>query len=399
MSGLFGGGGAQQTPPATSSYGGNPAQYIPTAQPQQDTQLQTLINSMFGTGLGGLGAVNNATGGAGPAGWAYPLGQNIAYSTTNPSTSQIVGQDPYAQQALNASIYQQQNVAPTLSSYASGLLPAGSGLLNAGQQQIGLAPQIAEAGFDPQNTLYQSELNKTQQGASAANAASGVAGPYAASTINDAVGNFQSNWDNQQLARMVQGIQGAGSALSTGGAAETLGGNLISAAGPLEQQALSMAQGPAAYYQQLLNAFNQQGQAGLSALSGATNLGNTAFNLAQVPAGDIQSYLGLAQGAPGAAANLGNLGFNQNQAQLGDLGSLLNTGLGGGSIGNALYGSQGLSGALGLPQGSGLLGGLSSLFGGGAGGGGSIAGLTSADTSLFGGGPGALATSLLGVGF
>jgi hypothetical protein len=391
MGGLLGGGGGSvQQAPATSSYGGNPAQYIPTAQPQQDTQLQTLINSMFGTGLGGLGAVNNATGGAGPAGWAYPLGQNIAYSTTNPSTSQIMNQDPYAQQALNASIYQQQNVAPMLSSYAPGLLNAGSGLLNAGQQQIGLAPQLAAMGMDPQKQLYNQQLNQTTQGAQAANAASGVAGPYAASTVNDATQNFNMDWQNQQLQRALAGAQGAGQALSTGGAAQTLGGNLIGAAGPIEQQALSMAQGPAAYYQQLLNAFNQQGQAGLSALSGATNLGNTAYQQAQIPAGDIQSYLGMAQGAPGAAANLGNLGFNQNQSQLGNLGSLLNAGLGGGAIGSALYGSNS-----GTPFGQGgLLGGLTSLFGGG--------GLSAADAGAASGfgsafGQGAIDLGTLGL--
>lgn len=333
MPGVFGG-GSQQTPPATSSYGGNPAQYIPTAQPQSDTLLQSIMGQLYGTGVSGAGAVNSVTDGAGPYGFLYPLEQNTAVNVAN---------NPYTQQAQGGLSNISGNLAP-------GLAAAGTDIL--------------AQGTDPQSALYNQQLNQLTQGANAANAASGVAGPYAANTTDQALSSFQTQWQNQQLQRSLQGVQGAGGAYN--------------AAAGLEPGAA--------------NFYNQQQNAVLQALGQAGQFGQSAYQLPQITAGDLQSYLGLAQGSPGAAANLGALGFGQNQTQMGNLGSLLSTGLGGGSIGNALYGSGGLAGALGLDPSTGLLGGLLGGDGLSAG----AAGAASGFGDAFGG-AGAIGLGLLGL--
>jgi hypothetical protein len=340
-----GGGGGQQQQPASFSQGGNPAAYQPTAQPYADTQYQTLLNNLYWPSLGSLNAVSSSTGGAGAAGWAYPYAQNAAYN---------IGANPYAQEGIGAAESLAQNFAPQLSSFGGGLLNAGQGLLNAGQQELGMAPQLFAAGADPQQALYDSSFNRITQAANAANASSGVAGPYAASTITDAQGNFENQWQNQQLQRMLQGAQGAGQALGAGGNAISQGTNIIGQAGPLEQAALALKMAPGQAYQ-------GQQSAALNALPGAVNIGEGAFNESNSVLSNLANYLNLGRGASLASGNLGQLGFNQGAQSAAGLGQL--AGLGS----NFAFGSQGLSGALGLGPG-GLLGqGGLDIFGGGAG--------------------------------
>jgi hypothetical protein len=220
---------------------------------------------------------------------------------------------------------------------------------------------------------------------------SGVAGtPYGAGATSNALGNYDINWENQQLGRQAQAAGAAsplfqaapglaaGSAALPGNtymnqisnvlnalkAQNTAGALGASTAGALQSGAgqglgqanalgSSIGQNTASFgslpYQTGAtignNAVSAQSNLG-GVLSGITGLGNQQFTLPEQVLGDLAQYLGLGQDASRLSANLGQMGFNQT-AQ--GLGGLL-------SGGNALFGSNG------------MLGGSGGLFGSGAGG-------------------------------
>lgn len=97
---------------------------------------------------------------------------------------------------------------------------AGNSILQQVMQSIG--PFLQQA-FDPQSALYNRTLNQVQNQANVQNAQSGVgASPYGAGVANQAVSNFNIDWQNSQLGRMLQGITG----LSSLGGTATQGAGL-----------------------------------------------------------------------------------------------------------------------------------------------------------------------------
>lgn len=264
------------------------------------------------------------------------------------------------------------------------------------QNMMNQAGSIYSQGFDPQAALYGRSQQQLLDKSNAVNAMSGVAGsPYGASTTANALGNFDINWENQQLQRQMQAAQ-ATSPLYSGATNLAYGsaqlpnqvymkqiGDVLAA---LAAQNQAGAQGASAYGS-LLGASGQGlGQANnlstgltqaLTSIGGqpyttgatiggnaqtslgnqmgllgqATQLGNQQFALPQMLIQDLMSYLTGGRAAAMDSANIGNMGFNQTASGIGGL-------LGGA---NTLFGRQGIMPLFGSVAAAPATGGLSLL--------------------------------------
>ncbi len=210
-----------------------------------------------------------------------------------------------------ASIY----ANPGAGGFTGGAVRAGTLGMDAALAQYGLGQGLAGYGghvmntaFDPQNALYARTLQQLQDQTRAGQAARGISmSPYGGGLENQALSNFNIDWQNQQLQRQLSGLQGAGGAYQTGA-------GLMGGAAPMYYQAAGM---PYNAYQQIYG--DQFG--GLGQLAGLYGQGLQAANL------PLQNYLaymnaGLNASQSGAnyglnAANLGlqqaQMGFNQSQ--------------------------------------------------------------------------------------
>ena len=460
-----------------SGTGSNANVFLPQNQQAADQSLQQLILPLLGL---------SANAGAGtPAGQNYPFAQSAvmndlvnspwanqaiwgsnqaaqnAFNTAAPDAfsgasslfQTAQGGLPFAQQALQQGfdpLYNQQIAAIENNPYYGQALAGAQGAATMGQTGAnaieGLAGQIGgqvpklqglagqmgslvnpliQSGFDPQAALFNRTQGQLMDQTNAINAMSGVSGtPYGSSVGANALGNFDINWQNQQLGRETQAAGAAGQAAGQAGNLYGQAGQSANTAGGLYQAAPGLLSStsslPSSVYTgqigqilQALQARNQganQGIAGfgsllgnaggafgqgnalnmagvgaqqtyggapystqstigqnaLSGLTSLTNLGNNQFALPQQEIGNLMQYMGLGQSASGLSGQLGNLGFNQTAQGLGGLLSGANTLFGQNSL---LGGSSGVFGS----------GGLGGLLGGGGG--------TAAD---FGGGGAAL---------
>jgi len=283
---MFGGGGS----PQTFSQGGNPATYVPTAQPQMDALYQQV--------LGGFPTSPGAT----PAAEYYPTAQRLFSQFLNP-----YGQDARVNEAFTAA------------DRAWNMGQQGAPLLQ------GAGTSILNTAFDPQSALYNQMRARAGENAAVANSQAGLGGsPYGASVAANALNNFDINWQNQLLNRM-----------ATGGQA---GSQLLQAAPALGYQTGMMP----------YNLAQTVGLGGINAGQAAAGLGNLQYALPQQLANDLQSYLQLGQAASLGALQGGNLGFNQTAQGIGGLLSGANALFGG----NGLLSGSGLLGGGGLGLGS-----------------------------------------------
>ena len=247
----------------------------------------------------------------------------------------------------------------------SGLAP---GAISAGYAQYGaLAPyviQALQAGFDPQNALYNRSFAQQQQQNQSAQAMAGVGNtPYGAGLTAQGNENFNIDWQNQQLARQAQGAQTAeglsGTALNSLLSGLNTGGNLYALG---ENTGLNAANVSAALSQLGLSGYEGLLGAGGNALSQAEGLqGNQVQQLLQY----LQASTGNAYDAIASQLGALNAGTSLYGTTAGaNLGNqqLLNNSLGGlGSLGGTLFGNSGLLGQLG----SSLNGSLATAAGGG----------------------------------
>jgi len=202
------------------------------------------------------------------------------------------------------------------------------GAQTAFNQGQGFSPYINQAlqtGFDPQQALYAQQRQGTLDSANAINAQSGLGGtPYAASLDQNALNNFNINWQNNLLNREQTGAQTASGLNQSQGldfaTANQLGtgalGTLVSGFG--SPYATSTG----------------QAQTGLGGLNSLTNASTAVFGLPQQTLQDLQSYLNLGQSASGLALQGQQQQFNQNQV----LGSQLATSLSNPALSNSLNG-------------------------------------------------------------
>lgn len=363
-------------------------------------------------------------GGAGtPAAWAYPQSQDIWQQYLYPGNaagqqamSGAYGAAGQAPQMLGASA---AGLSYAPQALAQGFDPAYTNAVNAigsnpmygpaldaawtaygqGQQgssnMMGMADSIMNQGFDPQSALFNQTQGHLMDQLNAANAAAGLGGtPYGGGVMGNALGNFDINWQNQQLGRQTQAA-GAASPLYQAApqlAASTgqMPNNVFLGQQNAVLQALAArdaaASRGASNYGSLLGssgagigassqlaglpygASSTMGSNALSGLSNTTNLGNNQYLLPQQMMSDLMQYMGLGQNASVINGNLGQMGFNQTAQGLGGLlggaNSLLGTNsLLGGTSG--IFGSGGLFGAPAASAASGLGTAASSGFGSG----------------------------------
>jgi hypothetical protein len=154
--------------------------------------------------------------------------------------------------------------------------------------------------MDPQGALYARTLQQVQDQQRVANAKSGVASsPFGAGLEGDASRNFNIDWQNQQLQRMIQG----------GGALSGLGSSI----GQLGQNASQL------YGQSSLLPYQTSMGLGQDQLGLLNTLGQAGLNANTVPQQQIQDYLQYLQAANSAqgTANQASGQINQQQQQLG----------------------------------------------------------------------------------
>lgn len=268
-------------------------------------QMQTFQYPGMGEAAGGaLGALGQIQGQYSPAAWSGY--QQVA---GNPYFGGAIGG---AQQA--AGLGQQQ---------ALGQMGWGNFLSNQGAQLYPYAQNIMQAAGDPQNALYARTLQQLQEQTRAGQAARGIATtPYGAGLEAKALSDFNIDWQNQMLNRMVSGA-GAAQGLYGQAGSQIAGGQQLGAAAPGQ------------FYQSSLYPYSTQqgfGGAQLDALTKAYG----------IPAGLAQGYMGYlgggtaAMNAQNAAANQlyqnqlqqAKFGFDQQQTMFGNLGKAAMFGVG-----------------------------------------------------------------------
>lgn len=222
-------------------------------------------------------------------------------------TAQNLYNNPYAQQyQQGAGVGAAFGQGAAQNQYAAGDAVYG----NFGPQ-VTAASTIMNLGLDPQSALYNRTLGQVTQQTRAGNEARGIdMTPYGGSVEANALGNFNIDWQNNQLLR----------AISAGGAA----GNLYAGANNTAQLAAGLQGGAGNLYGQAsampYNAYGNIGQGQFGALGAYGQLGQQQQPLALTPTNAYFQYAGLAnQGYNGAlAANAQN--FNQNQIMGNNLG-------------------------------------------------------------------------------
>lgn len=253
-----------------------------------------------------------------------------AYAGTQPIASNILSgymSDPYAagvQSSANAAGQQlatvgAQDAAASANDYAAAgmLAPA--------------AAQVLGTAFDPQQALYNRTLQQTTDQINAQNAAMGLgSSPAGAGLTDQAVSNFNIDWQNQQLARQTSGLQAASAGLTsmgqdytTASALGTTGAGVTANSGQLPYQAytgllgdLSTALGSYQPYATGYDAVAQQGVQdylqymgqGTSATNAANNAAQTNYTNSTAATNAYNTNIGnLLSAAPTSANSLSNL--------------------------------------------------------------------------------------------
>lgn len=230
-------------------------------------------------------------------------------------------QSPYAsqfQQGAGQAGQLAQNQA--LGQYGVGQQLTGLGL----NQLAPYANTVMQTAMDPQNALYQRTLQQVMDQSGAQNAAAGVGTtPYGAGLQNDALRNFNIDWQNNLLGREISGLGAAGGALGQAGGLANLGQGLSASAPGQYLQGAGMPFGAA---QNILG-----GQTG--ALQGQNQYNMGALGPQQQQIQDILGYLGWGNQANAVANNLfgqqlqqNNQNFNQWQTIGQDAGKLASLG-------------------------------------------------------------------------
>lgn len=276
-------------------------------------------------GLAGLGSLASGIGGLFGAGAQAPPQFNMPGmgQAASSALSGIGGLGQYNLYAPN--IGTAQNITSSLvnnpyaGAYQQGALTAGGMGQQAALNQYGLGGQLGAAGgavlgtaFDPQSQLYNYTLAQTMAQQNAQNAAAGVGTtPYGAGLQDQNIAQFNMNWQNQQLARQLQGLQGAGGAYQTAAGLQ----------GAAPQQYLTASAMPYSTYAGI-------GQGQLGALTGLGQFGQAASTLPQQQIQDYTSYLQTGNQAASVAnqqavtqAALQNMYMNQIGAGLSGLGN------------------------------------------------------------------------------
>lgn len=189
---------------------------------------------------------------------------------------------------------QQQQLAPQQWQQA---LQQQQGLYGAGQQAY-------QTGFDPQNALYNQMRQQTMDTANANNSMYGLGASGAgAGMANQAMGNFDINWQNQQQQRQMQALQAMLQA-SQGGIQQ----------GQYGQQGFQNTMNPALQYMgqgTSAAAYQQQGQHQADQFNAQQQqgaMGSLTNGLNQIGGSELGNWLGSLGGGGAAYPGAGALG-------------------------------------------------------------------------------------------
>jgi hypothetical protein len=300
----------------------------------------------------------SSSGGSGGPNYYTPTGLQGADTTWQQLLAQqqaqqggIEGMLPYYQQAFQQGINANNQYAHGYqnAANAAGQQYAGVGLnaLAMGQRNydnsMGLAgagQQLYQTAFDPQSALYNRTVQQLQDQTGATNSMYGLGSSAAgAGVANQALSNFNIDWQNQQLQRQATGLQGLGAAYGQAGqlagqgaALQGTGAGYTLQSGQLPYQT---AQGIAAYPGQLAGQY-------------ASGIESGPLSSAQAINSQIIPYLNYGQGAQAIPY--------QNQAQgAGALGALASQGIS--SLGSNPQVQSALGGAFGGNSATGSFGG------------------------------------------
>jgi hypothetical protein len=227
-----------------------------------------LANQTAGLGAGVAGYAGQAGAGIGPT---QAFGANAL--TDLPLINALGGQIAQTLPQYQAGATQIAGLAPGLGQPISALNQASNQLLQTGQ--------------DPQSALYNRTAQQVLDQQRAISAMSGVGtSPYGAGVTGQTMANFNIDWQNAQLARQAQALQGAGAGFGQAGA-------LTSEQAALQGQALAALTG-------------MGGQAG--AAGGLYGLGQNVLGQG------ANAYSQAAQQAAAAGGLLGGIGGINQQA-------------------------------------------------------------------------------------
>lgn len=343
----MGGSSPPSAPAAPQSWGGQ-ANYIPQNQQAADTTYSNLLQQS-GTTASNLQAQGTPI-----------VSAALNSIASNPYAAGLVPAALNAQQYANTTVTPgEQAGAAALQNYASSAMP--------------LAQQALQAGFDPQQSLYNQQYQQMLDQQNAINAMSGVSGSaYGAGVTGQQAQNFNTSWEANQQARQAAGAATANNILAGAGDSYT-------GAAQLGNQAIQGTVGAAALP---YAAGNTPAQTDLSAVGTAGQAMQSIMQPSTAQESAAGNYLGLGT----SASQQINNAINQNyQSQLAayqaqqQASSSMMSGLG--SLGGSLFGASGIFGnGTGGGAGAGLfsnlpgMSSLSGLFGGGAAAGGAAAG-------------------------
>ncbi len=192
--------------------------YYGNIQPQSQSALNSVLNDPYAVKY--QDAANNLAS-SGQTGYnnntamanSLNPANNANYQTLQGLLPSYYSQiQPRAQQSLDA-VYND----PYAAQYQTAANNVAQQGQNVGNQDIGMANQIYQTAMDPQSALYARTLQQIQDQTRAANAAAGIGTSAAGVGLeNQATGNFNIDWQNQQLNRQLSGAQGAGNISSQG---------------------------------------------------------------------------------------------------------------------------------------------------------------------------------------
>lgn len=227
--------------------------------------------------------------------------------------------NPYAQGAQQGA----NNAAAAYGQVGTNGLNAANQINQASMSMLPYAQQIMTTAMDPQSALYDRTLQQTQDQQRVGQAARGITmSPYGAGLENQALQNFNIDWQNNQLQRQTTGLDSANKAITGAAANSTTAQNMAnSGAAALQQQGLLPYQTSQGIATDQYNGLTNQINAGL---------GTNQLNSANMAA--LMQYMGLGAGQSNTQAGLTQQNYmnqlQQAQTSAGGLGSLINSGLG-----------------------------------------------------------------------
>lgn len=225
--------------------------------------------------------------------------------------------NPYATGAQTAA----NNAGQQFTNMGNTSLNNANQLSSAAMSTLPYAQQVLQTAMDPQNALYDRTLQQTQDQQRVGQAARGITmSPYGAGLENQALQNFNIDWQNNQLNRQTTGLDSANKAI-TGATANASSANNLAGAG-----AAALQQGGLLPYTTANNLANDQG----AALSNMVNSQLGQNNVNSTAMQQLLQYMGLGASQSNAQGNFDLQNYQNQLAQAGStaggLGGLISSG-------------------------------------------------------------------------